>query len=136
MNRRVIESLIRSGAFSSVPGNRVQLLQVLDTCYEQGQCIQKSKNSKQVSFFDLVEDSNFSIGLAEVNLPKVEEFNQRDILAMEKEFLGLYVSGHPLEEFTQVIKSKTKNQIIDLSQKEDGERILIGGIITRVQKCN
>ena len=134
VNRRVIESLIRSGAFSSVPGNRVQLLQVLDTCYEQGQCIQKSKNSKQVSFFDLVEDSNFSIGLAEVNLPKVEEFNQRDILAMEKEFLGLYVSGHPLEEFTQVIKSKTKNQIIDLSQKEDGERILIGGIITRVQK--
>ena len=134
VNRRVIESLIRCGAFNSVPGNRVQLLQILDICIEQGQELQKNAQSNQLSLFDVGEAAGFSLDFPEIKLPNVEDFSQRDILAMEKEILGLYVSGHPLQEYTQILKSKTKHQIADLSQEEDGRRLTIGGVITTLRR--
>lgn len=134
VNRRVMESLIKCGAFGSVPGNRVQLLQILDICIEQGQELQKSVNSKQVSLFDVGEEAGFTIDFAPIKLPSVEDFNQRDILAMEKEILGLYVSGHPLNEYQDLLKTKVKYQIADLTQEEDGRRITLGGIITSVRR--
>lgn len=134
VNRRVIESLIKCGAFGSVPGSRVQLLQVLDTCIEQGLQLQKNKNSNQVSLFDVGEEAGFTMDFAEIELPDVEDFSQRDILAMEKEILGLYVSGHPLHEYAKVLKTRIKHQIADLNQEEDGRRIAIGGIITSVRR--
>lgn len=134
VNRRVIESLIRCGAFNSVPGNRVQLLQILDICIEQGQELQKNAQSNQLSLFNVGEAAGFSLDFPEIKLPNVEDFSQRDILAMEKEILGLYVSGHPLQEYTQILKSKTKHQIADLSQEEDGRRLTIGGVITTLRR--
>lgn len=134
VNRRVIESLIRCGAFGSVPGNRVQLLQVLDICIEQGQELQKNANSNQLSLFDVGEAAGFTLDFPELKLPDVEDFSQRDILAMEKEILGLYVSGHPLEEYTEVLKTKTKKQIADLTQEMDGTRIVVGGVITSLRR--
>ncbi|MFZ7104673.1 MAG: DNA polymerase III subunit alpha [Peptococcaceae bacterium] len=134
VNRRVMESLIRCGAFGSIPGNRVQLLQILDTCIEQGQELQKSMNSRQVSLFDVGEEAGFTIDFDPIKLPDVEDFSQRDILAMEKEILGLYVSGHPLYEYSDQLKTKVRHQLADLSQEEDGNRITIGGIITSVRR--
>ncbi|MFZ5943215.1 MAG: DNA polymerase III subunit alpha [Bacillota bacterium] len=134
VNRRVMESLIKCGAFGSVPGNRVQLLQVLDICIEQGQQLQKSVNSMQVSLFDVGEEAGFTLDFDEIKLPPVEDFNKRDILAMEKEILGLYVSGHPIYEYVDELKRKKVKQIADLSQEEDGSRITIGGIITSIRR--
>jgi len=134
VNRRVMESLIKCGAFGSVPGNRVQLLQILDICIEQGQELQKSVSSNQISLFDVGEEAGFTMDFAEIKLPDVEDFNRRDILAMEKEILGLYVSGHPLQEYTEVLKAKTKQQIADLTQEADGSRLVIGGVITQVRR--
>ncbi|KJS87339.1 MAG: DNA polymerase III subunit alpha [Peptococcaceae bacterium BICA1-8] len=134
VNRRVMESLIRCGAFGSVPGNRVQLLQVLDTCIEQGQELQKSVNSNQVSLFDVGVEAGFTMDFADIKLPDVEDFSQRDILTMEKEILGLYVSGHPLHEYTQMLKSKVKHQIADITHEEDGSRQVIGGVITAFRR--
>lgn len=134
VNRRVIESLIKCGAFGSVPGNRVQLLQVLDICIEQGHELQKNAHSNQLSLFDVGEAAGFSLDFPDIKLPDVEEFSQRDILAMEKDILGLYVSGHPLQEYTKVLKAKTKHQIADLSQEEEGRRIILGGVISTLRR--
>lgn len=134
VNRRVMESLIKCGAFSSVPGNRVQLLQILDICMEQGQELQKSVQSSQLSLFDVGEAAGFRLDFPEIKLPDVEEFSQRDILAMEKEILGLYVSGHPLQEYKKILQAKTNQQIADLSQEEDGKRLTIGGVITALRR--
>lgn len=134
VNRRVLESLIKCGAFGSVPGNRVQLLRVLDTCIERGQQLQKSKNSRQVSLFDLGEEVGISMDFGEIELPQVEEFSKRDILAMEKEILGLYVSGHPLHEYKDVLDSMIKVNLAEISQRDDGARVTIGGILVSVRR--
>ncbi|MGI6225029.1 MAG: DNA polymerase III subunit alpha [Peptococcales bacterium] len=134
VNRRVMESLIRCGAFGSIPGNRVQLLQILDICIEQGQELQKNVNSNQLSLFDVGGAAGFTMDFPEIKLPEVDDFTKRDILAMEKEILGLYVSGHPLEEYINLLKTKTKKQIADLNQESDGTRLVIGGVITSLRR--
>lgn len=134
VNRRVVESLIKCGAFNSVPGNRAQLLQISDSCYEKGQSIQKDRNSRQVSLFDIGEEAGFTLDLDEVPLPDVEDFAERDILAMEKETLGFYVSGHPLKEYENILRQKVKYNISDIDQLKDGSQLLIGGIITSMRR--
>ena len=109
-------------------------MQILDICIEQGQEFQKNAQSNQLSLFDVGEAAGFSLDFPEIKLPNVEDFSQRDILAMEKDILGIYVSGHPLQEYTQILKSKTKHQIADLSQEEDGRRLTIGGVITTLRR--
>ncbi|WP_084052244.1 DNA polymerase III subunit alpha [Desulfonispora thiosulfatigenes] len=134
VNRRVIESLIRCGAFHSVPGNRVQLMQVLDDCYERGHLIQKDKNSKQVSLFDIGEEAGFTLEFDEVKLPNVDEFEMKDILEMEKETLGFYVSGHPLDEYIEVLKTKIKLRIDEIEEIHDGRKVVLGGILSFVKR--
>lgn len=134
VNRRAIESLIRCGAFHSVPGNRVQLMQVLDNCYERGHLIQKDKNSKQVSLFDIGEDAGFTLDFDEVVLPDVKEFEMKEILEMEKETLGFYVSGHPLDEYQDILTNKIKLRIEEIEERHDGQKVVLGGILSFVKR--
>lgn len=130
LNKRVLESLIKSGAFGSTGLNRAQLLQMLEPCIEAAQARQRDKASGQISLFDF----GGTDPVMPIQVPNAAEFSQKEILAMEKELLGLYLSGHPLQEVSQQVKELTSHRIIDLPGCEDGTRVILAGVVTACRK--
>ncbi len=130
VNKRMLENLIKGGAFDSVAGNKRQLLDILDLCLEQGHEIHRSKTSAQISLFDLDEEqTGLTSRYAPIPLPDVPEFSSQELLAMEKQILGLYVSGHPLDAYTKVISEKTSISLAELTEEHDQQRIIVAGMI-------
>jgi DNA polymerase-3 subunit alpha len=131
VNKRVIENLIKSGAFSSVRGSRAQLLEVLHICVEQGLSIQRQKNSNQMSLFDFGGSTAVN---PPINLPSARDFSSKEILQMEKEVLGLYLSGHPLSEYKRIIEKTAALPIEELREEHDDTVITLAGLITAVRR--
>ncbi|MCR4430020.1 MAG: DNA polymerase III subunit alpha [Tepidanaerobacteraceae bacterium] len=129
LNKKSVESLIKSGAMDSLGARRAQLLNI----YEEvlGEVSKQEKKMKnQISLFELIE----SPASSEV-LPDIPEYPESQLLAMEKEMLGLYISGHPLREFEKQLLNITtfcsKNLYED--DCEDNLQVVVGGIITEVK---
>ena len=99
INRRVVENFIKAGAFDGLGGSRRQFMMVYAAILDQ--VLQEKKHSLegQMSLFDLVSEEEKKS--YEIRLPNVEEYPKEELLAMEKEVLGIYVSGHPLEEYEE-----------------------------------
>ena len=95
-NRKVIESLIKCGAFDATGAHRSQMVEVLDKTIEQSQRIQKDRLSKQTNMFDLFGSGEGPAGNRENAFPVIPEWPQEELLAHEKESLGFYISEHPL----------------------------------------
>lgn len=126
VNKRVLESLVRCGAFSSTGANRAQLLAVLDSALEKANAALKSRQNGQISMFDMLGDSETAPEV-EWNLPNIPEFHPDDLLAMEKELLGMYVSGHPLDQYRQSLKSRISVSLSEIAEMEHGAPVVIGG---------
>lgn len=124
INKRVLESLIKAGAFQSLC-SRAQALKVLDQAVELAQNRQKDRESGQISLFDL--NKNFEQGL---KLPEIEEFSEKEIMKMEKEFLGIYLTGHPLLPVAEKIKEVTSADIASCLESSEEKKVILGGIIT------
>lgn len=122
VNRRVIESLIRAGAFDSTKTERSRMLAGLDLILEK--TYRKSAQHDQLSLLD-----SFST-VTETNLPNIAEFSNPEILQQEKEYLGVYLSGHPLDEWRSKFQSNGLIPIAELEEEPDGKEVLIGGMIT------
>lgn len=133
VNRRVVENLIKAGAFSSVPGSRAQLLEILHVCIEQGMTWQKQKDSNQLSLFDFTAQKESYD--PPILLPQVRDHTEKEILQMEKEVLGLYLSGHPLKEYQEMIKNKTSHLIEDLPDAGDGRMVTVAGLLTALRRA-
>ncbi|QEK11589.1 DNA polymerase III subunit alpha [Crassaminicella thermophila] len=137
MNKRAIESLIKAGAFDNMGANRAQLLAIYERVIDGIQQDRRRNLEGQVSLFqafDEVIPNTVKID----ELPDIEEFPQKNLLIMEKEVLGIYVSGHPLSEFEEEIRSiSTINlgDLIDMDENhkdnaiKDGAYIRIAGMI-------
>ena len=135
LNKRTLENLIKSGAFDTFGNNRRQMMSVyarmLDSEAKQG----KDAISGQMSLFDLVDESEKS--QFEIKMPDVSEYTKEDILAFEKEVLGVYVSGHPLDEYAAMWKKHISAMSTDFElDDETGEpkvkvdsKATIGGMI-------
>lgn len=135
LNKRTLENLIKSGAFDTFGNNRRQMMSVyarmLDNEAKQG----KDAISGQMSLFDLVDESEKS--QFEIKMPDVSEYTKEDILAFEKEVLGVYVSGHPLDEYAAMWKKHISATSTDFEiDDETGEpkvkvdsKATIGGMI-------
>ena len=135
LNKRTLENLIKSGAFDTFGNNRRQMMSVyarmLDNEAKQG----KDAISGQMSLFDLVDESEKS--KFEIKMPDVSEYTKEDILAFEKEVLGVYVSGHPLDEYAAMWKKHISAMSTDFElDDETGEpkvkvdsKATIGGMI-------
>ncbi len=149
VNKKAVESLIRAGAFDNINSNRAQLLAVYEILMESAHNTMKNNIAGQMSFFsDFSEDFNNATKGAGIRaeLPKVRNFDKPAILAMEKDVLGVYVSGHPLEDYAERIKeiSNIDTEMLshaeDLENLRDGMRVTIGGMIqskrTMVTKKN
>jgi len=136
VNKRVIESLIKCGAFDSIGAKRSQLLAVLDVTLKSGQGYQKSKGNGQTSIFDLFgEDStDKNSGNYQDRLPDISEFSKNELLAMEKEMLGLYISHHPLNDYKEKLKKIVTSTSIELTNLSDGSRVVLAGVINNFKR--
>ena len=134
VNRRVMESLIKAGAFDSVGGNRAQLTEALDRALEAGLRLLRDREMGQHGLFGgfLEEDPKTEHKLA--NLP---DWNMEQRLAGEKDMLGIYVSGHPLERWSDKVCDLTTHHTDKLEDLEKGVEVKMCGILTNiVRKTN
>ncbi|MBT9791073.1 DNA polymerase III subunit alpha [Clostridium sp. MCC344] len=135
VNKRTLESFIKSGALDTLPGTRKQKLIVSGDLLESKAREKKTVMEGQLSFFDLApeeEKNNFQI-----TFPNVGEYDKQTLLAFEKETIGIYVSGHPMEEYRELweknVTAKTSDFVVDEEGKtvvEDNSNVVIGGMIT------
>ena len=129
-NKRVIESLIKCGAFDSTGANRSQMTVSLENAIDYGQRVQKERTDPQMGLF------NMGGVRQDINLPKMpsmDEWDERQLLAFEKEALGFYITGHPLTKFDDLLDKFTNANTISLKEKNDGEIVRIGGIIINIK---
>ncbi|MCM8710145.1 DNA polymerase III subunit alpha [Clostridium sp. SYSU_GA19001] len=145
VNKRAIESLIKAGAFDCFKVYRSQMLAVYEKLLEGMHSERKRNIQGQLSLF---KDFSADEDIFEIKYPKIKEFEKKYLLAMEKEMTGLYLSGHPLEEYEETLKFQTNTRISDIvvsetleegelqetSKIKDGDRVIIGGIISEVNK--
>ncbi|AGB40380.1 DNA-directed DNA polymerase III PolC [Halobacteroides halobius DSM 5150] len=128
VNQRVVESLIKAGAFDSLGDYRSQLLNVLPEVFSQAHKMQKEQSNGQTSFSDLfTEDKEFVA--TDIQLPEIKEFANQKLLSLEKEMLGLYLSGNPLEDILPQLKERRDSTIQSLEIGE--QEVVTGGIITK-----
>ena len=125
LNRRALESLIKAGAFDSLGANRRQLLMVASRVLEASSASRRRNVEGQLDLFGM---GNEEIQDARIALPDVEEFSRRELLAMEKEITGLYLSGHPMDEYRELAMQSQAAKIHTLIEDLPGrDECTIGG---------
>ncbi|MFH1287127.1 MAG: DNA polymerase III subunit alpha, partial [bacterium] len=129
VNRRVIESLIKCGAFDSLGVYRSMLLSAVGGTMEVASGIQKDKQSGQFSLFGADENNG-----REVKVPDIEEWPENKLLSLEKEMLGLYISGHPLDHYKDEVKQFTNCNTLDLANLSQDNEVRIAGIVSTIKK--
>jgi len=152
VNKRAVESLIKVGAFDSLKIYRSKLIAVFEKLLDGINNERKRNIPGQISLFQGVdeEDSAFKIVY-----PEIKEFNKKYLLAMEKEMTGIYLSGHPLDDYEKTLKHVTTHKISDLvladtledsgiageelmnervSKVKDKQKVILGGLLTSVSK--
>ena len=146
INKKSMEGFIKSGALDGMEGNRNQKFLIYNKILEQVNREKKDSMTGQMSLFDFAADNSELKNQDKIPFPNVEEFPREELLAYEKEVLGIYISGHPLEEYQELIeKNITHNSLDFLNEEEeetgeagvfqkrnrpsDGEIAVIGGMI-------
>ena len=153
INKRAVESLIKAGAFNSFGVFRSKLLAVYEKLMDGVAGDKKRNIDGQISLFSMEED----IDIPEVNYPNIKEFNKKNLLSMEKEMTGMYLSGHPLDEYEKSLKMQTTtsiNKIFEVYETmeeniskginveemsdempiKDNQPVILGGILTEVKQ--
>ena len=136
VNKRTIESFIKSGAFDSLGGTRKQFMVIYVKILDQVNQERKYSMTGQLSLLDMVDDDQKAE--FDIPLPPVGEYEKETKLAFEKEVLGIYLSGHPMEEYEEKWKKNITRTTLDFQLDEetgrtkvhDGAREIVGGIIT------
>ncbi len=127
VNRRVIESLIKAGAFDSLGAKRSQLFAILDTAMEQAQAAQRDKLSGQKSLFGVLPETEAAKS-SEIKLPDIPEWSAKDKLAAEKETVGFYLTGHPLDSHRRELQMVTTSTLTDLGEFHN-QAVRVGGLL-------
>ena len=154
VNKKCVESLIKAGVFTEFPQTRATLLASFENIIDTIQSYNKKGFDGQVSMFDLgTQEQKEDMQEKKYTFEEHEEMGSKDLLSMEKEMLGIYISGHPLEKYRELIEKETTINSIDLRQIEeqsstnietgnitekskfkDGQRVKYAGIITSIKK--
>ncbi len=135
LNKKAVENFIKAGAFDSLPGTRKQFMTAYVQIMERISHDKKNNMAGQISLFDIVSEEEKKD--YEVKLPDVGEYSKEMQLAFEKEVLGIYISGHPLEEWEELWKKGITNTTADFALNEetgectlkDNATAVIGGLI-------
>jgi len=129
VNRTAIESLIKAGAFDSLGARRAQLFAVIDRAMQSGAAAAADRRAGQLGLFD----TQTLPSAPEDSLPNVPEWAEREKLAKEKEVLGFYVSGHPLAEYEQLLKTYCSHTTVQAAALPHRSEVLLGGMVTALQ---
>ena len=133
---RTVENFIKAGALDCLDGNRRQKMLVYQKISDSISQDKKNSLAGQMSLFDLVSEEDKKE--FEIRMPDVEEFGKEELLGYEKEVLGIYLSGHPLENYRGMMEKTISAKTSDFQQDEetnlpkvmDGQKVIIGGMIT------
>jgi len=133
VNRRVIESLIKCGAFDSTGAKRSQMMSVLDKTIELGQRSQRDYINGQFSLFQRGPQRRT---FADIPLPEIEEWSESRLLKYEKETLGFFITGHPLAKYEQILRKFADTDTVKLKELSDGNVVRMGGVIRECKLHN
>ena len=136
VNKRTIENFIKEGALDGLEGNRRQKMMIYGSLLDALNQEKKTTMAGQMTLFDIAPEEDKAE--YEIKLPNVEEYDKEVLLGFEKEVLGIYISGHPLEEYMERLKKNTNAVTTDFVLDEetgtlkvsDGAKVRIGGMIT------
>ncbi|UGS36226.1 DNA polymerase III subunit alpha [Capillimicrobium parvum] len=136
VNKKAIEALIRCGAFGSTGATRKGMLAVLEQAQAAGAKQQQDALTGQGSIFDLEPVGGPATAFAMPSHPPIpsEEFEQSELLAVEKEAIGLFISAHPLKEVREALRLKVDCPLADLEHRKDQEWVTVGGIVAQAKK--
>jgi DNA polymerase III subunit alpha len=135
VNKRAIECLIKCGALDSTGATRKGMLEALPAAQAAGQKAQEDAQLGQGSIFDFGDGGGESASTSQHRPPlSAVEFDQRELLAMEKETLGTYLSSHPLTEVREALRARVDCSLAELADKPDGAWVTVGGIVAECKK--
>ena len=140
MNKRAVENLIRSGAFDSLGAKRSQLIQVYESVMDAVADSRRQNLEGQMDFFSMVSGGDSQKSVKEIPLPNIDEYTPEQLMLMEKETTGLYLSGHPMDQYREAVRRLGAPPIgsilADFAQEggptrfADDQRVTICGIVT------
>ncbi len=128
VNKRVFESLIKAGAFETLIPNRAALLAATDRAIEYGSKAQRDRNSGQTGLFAAFADA-LAGAIEEPQLTAIPSWHRRELLRFEKEALGFYVSGHPLEEYADSLHGLARSDSGNIAEAAHGDQVTMCGMI-------
>ena len=136
VNKRAIENFIKAGALDCLPGNRQQKMLVYSRVVDHISQNKKNSMAGQMSLFDLVGEEDKKA--YEISMPDVGEYAKEVILAFEKDVLGIYLSGHPLEQYRGILEKNISAKTTDFQPDEetglsvvmDNQKVVVGGMVT------
>ena len=134
INKRAIECLIKCGAFDSLPGSRRGMLEALPDAHAAGIKAQADAHLGQGSIFDTEDEVGQAVSGMQHAPISDAEFEQKELLALEKETLGTYLSSHPLDGLREAILARSDCSIGELASRDDGSWVKIGGIVTEYRE--
>jgi DNA polymerase III subunit alpha len=141
VNKKAIEALVKCGALGSTGASRKGMLAVLEQAQSAGQKAQLDAQIGQGSIFDMLggDSSGGPDGAAPLAAPShppipAQEFDQHELLAVEKEAIGLFISAHPLKQVREALRLKVDVPLAQLDDCKDGSWVTIGGIVTQARK--
>lgn len=139
INKRAVENLIRAGAFDSTGAHRSQLIQVYETVLDSATAQQRQNLEGQINFFAMSANSGDETADKEMHLPNIPEFSPQELMNMEKKTTGLYLSGHPMDAYRDVVKRLRVPSIVsvldDFAQEggatrfRDGQAVTLAGVV-------
>jgi DNA polymerase III subunit alpha len=136
VNRRVVESLIKCGAFDSTNVSRARMMGALEEGMRSGQSFQRGQESDQIDIFAMLGSPAQSAKKPGDIYSQVAEWSGQESLAFEKEALGFYITGHPLDKYERVIKRLTSGSISDLKEKGAPGDVKVGGVVSALKLRN
>jgi DNA polymerase-3 subunit alpha len=132
VNKKVLEALIKSGAFDDLhpKKNRAAMLAALDRAVDEAQKAARERSSGQTNLFGLMAAPQTSTAPAPPPYPDIEEFIPKQKLAFEKESLGFYITGHPLDRYVADLRRFGTTRTVDVQEKQDWEEVQVAGVVT------
>ena len=133
VNKRVIESLIKAGAFDSTGAKRSQLFAILEQAMDRAQATQRDKASGQISLFSVMP-TEAAMANSAIDLPDIPEWDEKEKLVFEKETVGFYITGHPLDKFRKELKAVVDSDMAGLASWPEGQPVRVGGLIRSIKE--
>jgi DNA polymerase III subunit alpha len=134
VNKKTVESLVRCGAMDSLGANRARLFGGIDFAAGRAVAIDRDRRSGQISLFDSLDAGTSAGAAVPENLPDAKPWPQNEMLAGEKELLGIYLSGHPLTQYAAVLQTYQLTEIHKLNTLPERSLTRVGGIVAGMKK--